>query len=567
MELKRIIAILCSASVLMGVINSPKISADENKKEIKYATGLIWESQEEFESKMTNFNVPKISPQHSKRDVLPSSFDITTDSSTSSYIPPIGYQGGMASCTSWAITYYQFTYEVNKLKGINTTQNNIYSPKWTYNYLNGGVNTGTSLAETFAILKNQGAMKLVDLPYETSATNYSYDWPTNTDKMIEALDYRLKNYSSITCTTSNEVNNIKAQIANGKIGVIQTNITNWNIEPNSDGQYVAVRGSNAIPDHAMAVVGYDDNYQITINGKTLIGAFKLANSWGANWKNNGYIWVSYDALNYQSNYGTDWQNSYTTTRGKIFYDNVFYFINVTKCDVYFVSKMTFMSNDPWNLKFYCNPGSNANECKRSCNKEDSSFVTPKQHYMIFDYFDSNTTYYLSDFLSNSFSIKIKGRPDYRTYRIKTNILDNNGELIAPLDDTSHSMTNGEYLRTTNINLAKGRVTAYDNANITFEDSHLVQEYTVHNVEFSNLQKYLADFNNDNNVDIVDVILMNSYINNNYQITDYIDEWECSLVDIIESQYNMSIEEFVSQNYYELSQTNTIPIDIMDNVII
>lgn len=129
------------------------------------------------------------------------------------------------------------------------------------------------------------------------------------------------------------------------------------------------------------------------------------------------------------------------------------------------------------------------------------------------------------------------------------------------------MTNGEYLRTTNINLAKGRVTAYDNANITFEDSHLVQEYTVHNVEFSNLQKYLADFNNDNNVDIIDVILMNSYINNNYQITDYIDEWGCSLVDIIESQYNMSIEEFVSQNYYELSQTNTIPIDIMDNVII
>ena len=38
--------------------------------------------------------------------------------------------------------------------------------------------------------------------------------------------------------------------------------------------------------HAMCVVGYDDN----MNG----GAFEIQNSWGTDWGNNGYIWISYN---------------------------------------------------------------------------------------------------------------------------------------------------------------------------------------------------------------------------------------------------------------------------------
>lgn len=53
--------------------------------------------------------------------------------------------------------------------------------------------------------------------------------------------------------------------------------------------------------HAMTIVGYDDNIWVDVNGNGVVdsgemGAFKLANSWGATYANSGFIWVAYDAF-------------------------------------------------------------------------------------------------------------------------------------------------------------------------------------------------------------------------------------------------------------------------------
>ena len=57
----------------------------------------------------------------------------------------------------------------------------------------------------------------------------------------------------------------------------------WDIETNVDNQKVVVR-SHSDPSnrggHYMAVVGYDDNFEVTVGGQTLTGAFKLVNSAG-----------------------------------------------------------------------------------------------------------------------------------------------------------------------------------------------------------------------------------------------------------------------------------------------
>lgn len=45
------------------------------------------------------------------------SYGSSCDLSQSIYFPTIGYQSG-GSCTSWATTYYQFTYEANKLNNV-----------------------------------------------------------------------------------------------------------------------------------------------------------------------------------------------------------------------------------------------------------------------------------------------------------------------------------------------------------------------------------------------------------------------------------------------------------------
>lgn len=48
--------------------------------------------------------------------------------------------------------------------------------------------------------------------------------------------------------------------------------------------------------HAICVVGYDDTMFRT-------GAFKLINSWGSNWGDNGYFWISYQDFSKFAKYG------------------------------------------------------------------------------------------------------------------------------------------------------------------------------------------------------------------------------------------------------------------------
>jgi hypothetical protein len=43
--------------------------------------------------------------------------------------------------------------------------------------------------------------------------------------------------------------------------------------------------------HALCIVGYDDSLQ----------AYKVRNSWGPNWGNGGYLWISYDTFDSQAN--------------------------------------------------------------------------------------------------------------------------------------------------------------------------------------------------------------------------------------------------------------------------
>ena len=54
-------------------------------------------------------------------------FPSSVDNSTSVYFPTIGNQGEIGSCSGWSTTYYQYTYEVNKMLGISTLQYNEIS--------------------------------------------------------------------------------------------------------------------------------------------------------------------------------------------------------------------------------------------------------------------------------------------------------------------------------------------------------------------------------------------------------------------------------------------------------
>ena len=485
-----------------------------------YTTGGIWQSAEET-PKDCGITVIECENETTIFSEIPKRFDISTNPDTEYYFPPIGNQGQMNSCAGWATTYYQFTYEVNKYRNTPTNDSNIMSPAWTYNYINGGQNVSATITDAYSVLMNQGALALADYPHSTTASNYSYSWSTDVNRMIDALRYRAVSFLYTVDTSSNnstsKLSTIKSLISEGHVGVVWTNASGWSIETNNSGEKFIVRGSSRSKyGHFMTVVGYDDDIEITVNGVTLKGAFKVANSRGADWANDGYIWVSYDALNYTSTYGTTWQSKYKGTRTSGLGNakkNNFYFIDVKECNVCFVGYIRYLSNDPWNLTLEAE-ALPSTPTKRWSSDTVAPVSNPNYRCLVFDFFNPIAIKNLNNYLSREWIVQLKGTSDYGTYRISSQILDNLGNPIAPIDTVYGALTNGIYSRTTKINLAKGRVTSYDDKEITSADSELILNYIVKNAEFSNLQKFLADYNNDGNVNIADVVLMNKYITSN-----------------------------------------------------
>ena len=508
--LRRILSVVLAVLASASCCNSLYTAADDLLSDIG---GGIWQSADELPEDC-GINVIDCSEEKTARSAIPSSFDISTNPDTAMYFPPIGNQGAINSCAGWASTYYQFTYEVNRYRNTPTDETNIFSPSWTYNYINGGANNNVAIADAYTVLKNQGAMTLADYPHMNSLSSYSYSWSDDVDKMIDALEYRVASTDLYTVSSSDDISAIKSKIADGHAGVIWTNSSGWTSAKNGSGENFIVRGSNrGNIGHFMTLVGYDDNIKVTVNGVTLTGAFKIANSMGKNWGNDGYVWVSYDALNYTSTHGKAWQNSYKGTRTAVFgkaEKNNFYFIDVKKCNVCFVGCVKYITNDPWELVIKANPSTVSLLKKWECDI-GSLLTNPDYHCFVFDYFDSSANKDLNKYLSREWTVQINGSKSNPAYRISSSILDNLGNPVVPLDTVFGSLTNGVYSRIESIELAKGRVTAYDNKDITAADAELVLNYIVNNVALSNIQKFLADYNDNGIVDIADVVLMKQCI--------------------------------------------------------
>ena len=242
------------------------------------------------------------------------------DNSTLKSFPPIANQGGLGSCETFAIAYYQYTHEVGLLanwdnQSPNSTDKTKFSPKWLYNLSNGGEDDGTYEGTNYDLLLDHGALTLADFPYVGDASNpINYrEWPVGASVWEKALTYKGVSHATLTVPTdSTSMQQVKTALLNGHVLTFFNFIYGWQYDqldndPNTSaddayvGQQVATWVSGSDGGHLMTLVGYDDDLWVDLNGNGRVdsgekGAFKIANSWGNGYGNAGFMWVLYDAL-------------------------------------------------------------------------------------------------------------------------------------------------------------------------------------------------------------------------------------------------------------------------------
>lgn len=256
------------------------------------------------------------------------------DNSKSKYFPPIGNQGNLSTCTVWATVYYQMSYALNKqLDRDGSIKSNIMSPYWVYSMINNGQDTGTYYSDALKILSEVGAVSIETVPIDTNNEEILYNIKAKKANWLEARKNRVEEYYTLTIGAEDEVtpitnpndeslDTVKNALAGGEILTATTYASCWKTEqiPGNVGipandeysgeQIITSTDDNSSLAHRVTIVGYNDNIWVDINHNGIVdegekGAFKIANSYGEQKDNKGFIWMSYDAVNYVSSVDTN----------------------------------------------------------------------------------------------------------------------------------------------------------------------------------------------------------------------------------------------------------------------
>ncbi len=207
-------------------------------------------------------------------------------------MPPIGDQGQQQSCVAWTVAYALKSYQEKLESGGQIN----FSPAFIYNQINNGMNVPTYMTDALKVLSEQGVCRLEEMPYNEN------DWISKPTEQARknATPYRIDFWRQVNIQDNKEV---KAQLAAGYPVMIGADVSKQFISDgyNLKGGYVWKEKGESAGGHAMLLVGYDD----------IKKQFKMMNSWGTQWGDNGFGYIDYALFGRVVQYGFVARDAYT----------------------------------------------------------------------------------------------------------------------------------------------------------------------------------------------------------------------------------------------------------------
>jgi C1A family cysteine protease len=218
---------------------------------------------------------------------LPEAYDL------SDLMPPVRSQGEQASCVPWASTYYLKSYQEKIQYGYEyETFEDVMSPAFIYNQLaNGNCGGGSTMVAVLDVLQTQGVTSWESFPYDDETC---LEQPTE-EQLEVAKKNRIGDYFIVDIPDVvpnpeyTKINLIKTLLSQEHpiLMIFSIKEVNFFYQNNEENDFIGLTFTpdpTVTCDHAVLIVGYDDNLK----------AFKFVNSWGTAWGNEGYAWLSYN---------------------------------------------------------------------------------------------------------------------------------------------------------------------------------------------------------------------------------------------------------------------------------
>jgi len=210
-------------------------------------------------------------------------------------MPPVRHQGSQNSCVGWAVGYYlksfQERMDQNTSYGVDSNFSGAYSPAFVYNITKEGdsCEAGSSIVAGLDILNKIGIASWQEMPYTQKSCStipsseaikeaacakislfqrFSLDYPIK-PQTLQVMKYQLSQNNPIVVALFPYEGFMNPKQYNGE----------YYFKEYDENESLAMA-------HAVVVVGYDENRS----------AFKIVNSWGKEWGNEGYLWIDYSVF-------------------------------------------------------------------------------------------------------------------------------------------------------------------------------------------------------------------------------------------------------------------------------